>query len=138
MLTGRDVAGLQALAPDVRCVNLYGATETPQAMGWHAVTPEETAAGDQVLPVGRGIDGVQLLVLDRRDLLAGVGELGEIAVRTPYLARGLPGRTRRSPPSASPRTPSRASPATASTAPATSAATARTARSSSRAAPTTR
>ena len=90
-LTGRDIAGLQALAPNVACFNFYGATETPQAMGWHAVTAEETEAGDQVLPVGLGIDGVQLLVLNRRDLLTGFAELGEIAVRTPYLSRGYLG-----------------------------------------------
>jgi acyl carrier protein len=39
-------------------------------------------------PVGRGIDGVQLLVLNAAGGLAGVGELGEVVIRTPYLARG--------------------------------------------------
>jgi acyl carrier protein len=38
--------------------------------------------------VGRGIDGVQLLVLTPAGRLAGVGELGEVVIRTPYLARG--------------------------------------------------
>src|SRR5690606_6022429 len=36
----------------------------------------------------RGIEGAQLLVLSARDRLTGIGELGEIVVRTPYLARG--------------------------------------------------
>ncbi|HVR07762.1 MAG TPA: beta-ketoacyl synthase N-terminal-like domain-containing protein, partial [Thermoanaerobaculia bacterium] len=35
-----------------------------------------------------GIDGVQLVVLGRGGNLAGIGELGEIAIRSPYLARG--------------------------------------------------
>ncbi|HET7460432.1 MAG TPA: condensation domain-containing protein, partial [Longimicrobium sp.] len=39
-------------------------------------------------PVGRGIDGVDLLVITPSGTLAGIGELGEIAVRTPYLSRG--------------------------------------------------
>jgi acyl carrier protein len=38
--------------------------------------------------VGRGIDGVQLLVLNAGGRMAGVGELGEVVIRTPYLARG--------------------------------------------------
>jgi amino acid adenylation domain-containing protein len=86
-LTGRDAATLRALAPGAGLVNFYGATETPQAMGWHAVTADE----EGVLPVGRGIDGAQLLVLNRQDHLAGTGELGEICIRTPYLSRGYLG-----------------------------------------------
>jgi non-ribosomal peptide synthetase component F len=73
VLTGRDVARLRRIAPAVRCVNFYGATETPQAMGWF-----EAGEGDGRIPVGRGIEGVQLLVLDRSGRLAGCGELGEI------------------------------------------------------------
>jgi amino acid adenylation domain-containing protein len=41
--------------------------------------------------LGRGIDGVDLLVLDRSNRLAGIGETGEICIRTPYLARGYAG-----------------------------------------------
>jgi acyl carrier protein len=38
--------------------------------------------------LGRGITDVQLLVLNDARLLAGIGELGEIYVRTPYLTEG--------------------------------------------------
>jgi acyl-CoA synthetase (AMP-forming)/AMP-acid ligase II/acyl carrier protein len=38
--------------------------------------------------IGRGIDGVQLLVMARDGILAGVGEPGEIVIRTPYLSQG--------------------------------------------------
>jgi amino acid adenylation domain-containing protein len=86
VLTGRDVARLRRVAPSVRCVNFYGATETPQAMGWY-----EVREGEGRIPLGRGIDGVQLLVLDRSGRLAGLGELGEIHIRTPYLAKGYLG-----------------------------------------------
>ena len=86
-LLRRDVARLRALAPEVTCVNFYGATETPQAMGWHVVDP---AAPDNGRPValGRGIEGAQLLVLTETGRLAGIGEVGEIHIRTPYLALG--------------------------------------------------
>ena len=41
--------------------------------------------------MGRGIEGAQLLVLNAAQQLAGVGEVGEIYVRTPYLAQGYMG-----------------------------------------------
>jgi amino acid adenylation domain-containing protein len=85
-----DVALLRRQAPAARCVNFYGATETPQAMSQYlvpAVSADEGTA-DGIVPIGRGIDGVQLLVLTADDRLGAVGETGEICVRTPYLARG--------------------------------------------------
>jgi len=82
-LTSDDVARLRRTAPGARLVNFYGATETPQAMGWKSV---ETA--ENRIPLGRGIDGVDLLVLGRSGRPAGIGELGEISIRTPYLALG--------------------------------------------------
>jgi non-ribosomal peptide synthetase component F len=79
------VRAFRAVAPAARVVNFYGATETPQAVAFHPV-PDDPGAG--ALPVGRGIDGVQLLVLAPSGEPAGVGELGEVAVRTRHLARG--------------------------------------------------
>lgn len=89
-LTSRHVSRLQELAPHVVCVNFYGATETPQAMGYHVITPSDvpSEAGPSVIPLGQGIEDVQLLLLNRNGRLAGVGELAEIYVRTPYLSRG--------------------------------------------------
>jgi amino acid adenylation domain-containing protein len=86
VLTASDVEGLKTLAPSATCVNFYGTTETPQAMGFYGV-PVDVSHVTQ-LPLGRGIDGVQLLVLNDAGQLAGVGELGEIHVRTPYLSKG--------------------------------------------------
>ncbi|MEM7114034.1 MAG: amino acid adenylation domain-containing protein, partial [Chloroflexota bacterium] len=87
-LTENVVASLQQLAPQARCINFYGTTETPQAMGFY-----DTAAGfgKTAVPLGHGIDGVQLLILTHDHQLAGVGELGQIAIRTPYLAQGYLG-----------------------------------------------
>ncbi|HVT17772.1 MAG TPA: non-ribosomal peptide synthase/polyketide synthase [Thermoanaerobaculia bacterium] len=92
VLTAGDLARFATLAPAARCVNFYGTTETPQAMGvYEPRRPDDLAAtpGQGLrIPVGAGIDGAQLLVLNETDGLAGVGELGEICIRTPYLARG--------------------------------------------------
>ena len=99
-LTRRDVARIRALAPGATCVNLYGSTETQRAVAYHLAAAAPTtagasaanAAGDlQVLPLGRGMPDVQLLVINPSGLLAGVGELGEIAVRSPHLALGYLG-----------------------------------------------
>jgi amino acid adenylation domain-containing protein len=86
-VSAADAARLRGLAPAARSVVFYGATETPQAVAWHPV-PEDAAPGGGALPVGRGIEGAQLLVLGRGGEQAGIGEAGEIAVRTPYLALG--------------------------------------------------
>jgi acyl carrier protein len=56
-------------------------------MSLYVVPPELSSHGDQI-PIGQGIDGVQILVLNQAGQLAGIGELGEIYIRTPYLTRG--------------------------------------------------
>jgi amino acid adenylation domain-containing protein len=87
VLRAADVRTLRSMAPGARAVNFYGATETPQAMGAWPV-PDDLSAERETLPVGRGIDGVDLLIVNPAGKLAGIGEVGEIAIRTPYLARG--------------------------------------------------
>ena len=92
ILTVQDVDRITNFAPFARCVNFYGATETPQAMGYFIVPkPEERSFGNRVIPVGKGIADVQLLILNSLQQLAGVDEMGEIYVRTPYLAKGYIG-----------------------------------------------
>ncbi len=84
VLTRSVLSKFQALAQNAHCFNGYGATETPQLMGMQSLQtlPYEYA------PLGSGIDGVQLLVLNRFGDLAGVGERGEIYIRSPYLSQG--------------------------------------------------
>jgi amino acid adenylation domain-containing protein len=94
ILTRRDVARLQRLAPGVACVNLYGSTETQRAVGYHVVATAEDGGEQQdkeVLPLGCGMKDVQLLVRNRAGQTAGIGELGEVVVRSPHLARGYLG-----------------------------------------------
>jgi amino acid adenylation domain-containing protein len=93
MLTERDVARLRALAPAVVCVNFYGTTETPQAVAWFDASGAGAWPARRV-PVGWGIDGVQLLVLNTAGILAAPGELGEVCVRTPHLSLGYLGDER--------------------------------------------
>ncbi|MPZ25906.1 MAG: amino acid adenylation domain-containing protein [Micromonosporaceae bacterium] len=93
-LTAADVARLRALAPQARLVNLYGATETPQAHGWYEVPRHPDG---EVVPVGRGVAGSALVVVDRLGRPAAMGELGEVVVRSRRLATGYldPELTRR-------------------------------------------
>ena len=95
-LTKREVSTFEHLFPSATCINFYGATETPQAMGYFIIPKQNDdvhndAIAHETIPLGRGIEGVQLLVLNDAGQLAGIGELGEIHVRTPYLARGYAG-----------------------------------------------
>ncbi|HKV07841.1 MAG TPA: amino acid adenylation domain-containing protein, partial [Thermoanaerobaculia bacterium] len=90
VLTRLDVDRLRRIAPSVTCVNLYGSTETQRAVAFHVVEEDGPA---QVLPLGRGMRDVQLLVLRPAGppALAGIGEVGEICVRSPHLAAGYLG-----------------------------------------------
>jgi amino acid adenylation domain-containing protein len=91
-LRRREVSLAQELAPGVTCVNFYGATETPQAMAYFIIDGTEgSGRSREVVEIGRGIKDAQLLVLNGAQRLAGVGEVGEIYVRSPHLARGYLG-----------------------------------------------
>lgn len=85
MLTAKDLEPFAEVCPNAQHVNFYGATETPQAMSYFRV-PRETPM--DVIPVGKGIDDVQILLLNSSGQLAGLGELGEIHIRTRYLSTG--------------------------------------------------
>jgi amino acid adenylation domain-containing protein len=87
-LTRQHVERMRQLAPGVVCVNYYGATETPQAMAYNVVDMQERDKLQESIPLGKGIEGVQLLVLNAAHQLSGIGELGEIFIRTPYLTKG--------------------------------------------------
>ena len=90
VLLSHDLVAMREVAPNAQCVNFYGTTETPQAMAWFRaeVTDETQEKSARAVPLGSAIPDAQLVLLNRARGLAGVGELGEIHVRTPYLSRG--------------------------------------------------
>ena len=85
-LTGRLVRRWRsAFQSSPTIINLYGPTETTLAKCFFQVPVE---VGDGVQPVGRPLPETQALVLTRARTLCGVGERGEIAIRTPYRTLG--------------------------------------------------
>jgi L-aminoadipate-semialdehyde dehydrogenase len=95
VLTKRDCTRLQALASNVRIINMYGTTETQRAVSYFAIPPVSEAptflaTQKDIMPAGQGMKDVQLLVVNRnqRTATCGVGEQGEIYVRSGGLAEG--------------------------------------------------
>ncbi|TCP59050.1 amino acid adenylation domain-containing protein [Tumebacillus sp. BK434] len=66
-------------------INLYGPTETTMVKCWYVV-PQEPLAGMQ--PAGTPFPETQALVLNAAGQLAGIGEQGEIVLRTPFRTLG--------------------------------------------------
>ncbi|TCP59047.1 amino acid adenylation domain-containing protein [Tumebacillus sp. BK434] len=66
-------------------INLYGPTETTMVKCWYVV-PERPLSGIQ--PAGHPFPETQALVLNAAGQLAGIGEPGEIVLRTPFRTLG--------------------------------------------------
>ena len=104
VLIKRDCRSLQKLAPNVKIVNMYGSTETSRAVSYYEIRSRSQDASHleslkDVIPAGKGMLDVQLLVVDRSDRsrICAPGEVGEIYVRAGGLAEGylgLPDLTR--------------------------------------------
>ncbi|KAL5323930.1 hypothetical protein ACEPPN_008472 [Leptodophora sp. 'Broadleaf-Isolate-01'] len=98
ILIKRDCKSLQKLAPNVFIVNMYGTTETQRAVSYfeipsRASDPEYLDNMGNIIPAGKGMKDVQLLIVDRenRNRVCDVGEIGEIYVRAAGLAEGYLG-----------------------------------------------
>jgi amino acid adenylation domain-containing protein len=78
----------QRFGTHTRIVNLYGPTETTMARCFH-VLGDTLAKGIQ--PVGRPLPHSQALVLDSQQRRCGIGEIGEVALRTPLRSLGYVG-----------------------------------------------
>ena len=73
-LTPRDVEMLRQIAPGVTCVNLYR-LDRGAAIARVPRIPNDADPGESArVPIGRGMDGVQLLVLTKGGLLASMGK----------------------------------------------------------------
>jgi len=98
ILIKRDCKMLQSLAPNVNIVNMYGRTETQRAVSFFEIPsrkqdPRFLDGMKDVIPAGRGMYDVQLLVVNTTDQtkMCGFGEIGEIYVRAGGLAEGYLG-----------------------------------------------
>ncbi|KAI9205250.1 uncharacterized protein BJ171DRAFT_615822 [Polychytrium aggregatum] len=93
VLTKRDVGRLQFLAPNTNVINMYGTTETQRAVSYlkippPGINPAFLSQQKDIMPAGKGMKDVQLLVVNPSGLLCGVGEVGEIYVRSGGLSEG--------------------------------------------------
>ncbi|CAG8432975.1 11036_t:CDS:10 [Diversispora eburnea] len=95
ILTKRDCYRLQSIASNTQIINMYGTTETQRSVSYFTIPPLASAPAflkvqKDIMPAGRGMQNVQLLVVNRhnKNLLCGVGEIGEIYVRAGGLAEG--------------------------------------------------
>ena len=73
-------------APAAEQVNFYGSTETPQAAAFHRIDP--AVEQDGVVAIGTGIADFELHVLRDDGWPAPIGEIGQVAVESPYLSLG--------------------------------------------------
>ncbi|OBT58212.1 NRPS-like protein [Pseudogymnoascus sp. 24MN13] len=98
VLTIRDCRALRRLAINANIINMYGTTETQRAVSYYEL-PSRAKDADcleklkDTVPAGKGMENVQLLVVNREDRnkLCGVGEVGELYVRAAGLAEGYLG-----------------------------------------------
>ena len=95
VLTWREIAQIRQLAPNAKIGSFYGATETQRAVGYFQIPDEFPSNADRAVPLGRGTKDVQLLLLNKNGQLTGIGELGELYVRSPHLATGYIGDEKR-------------------------------------------
>lgn len=97
-LTKKDTTKLRNLANGANIINLYGSTESQRAVSFIKI-PSKNEDADildtfpDIIPVGQGMQNVQLLVVDRDDpkRLCDIGEQGELFLRAGGLARGYLG-----------------------------------------------
>jgi acyl-coenzyme A synthetase/AMP-(fatty) acid ligase/acyl carrier protein len=75
------------VSPHAGCVNFYGATETPQVMGYYEIL-EDFDTDRDLIPIGHGIDEVQLYLSNGHGMELGLGELGEVCIKTAHLSNG--------------------------------------------------
>lgn len=78
--------------PTVRVSNSYGPAEVNQCTIYELSPASEWEDDDSPVPIGHVIETAEGLVLDDDDSILGVGEMGELVVRTPQMMRGYWGR----------------------------------------------
>lgn len=80
----------EAMGERIELVNLYGPTETTLAKAFYRIGDlPRTDSG--IVPIGRPINDAELLVM-RGGSPCGVGQIGEIHIRTPFRSNGYYGQ----------------------------------------------
>ena len=72
--------------PDCLLLNDYGSTEAGFSAQY--IIDRNTPVTTSVLPIGPPVEGMEILILDEEGREVAAGEMGEIAVRSDYLADG--------------------------------------------------
>ena len=73
----------------IKLLNFYGPTETTLLKSCHLVQPADAARSS--VPIGKPIKGAAMMVIDQYGQPCSRGDVGEIYIRTPYLAYGYYG-----------------------------------------------
>lgn len=92
MLRASHARRLREFAPNSQLVNFYGTSETPQAVAWYVLT----TPAPEPIPIGQGIDDVDIWVLDAQRQPVPQGVQGEVAVCSAYLSKGYRGNAQAS------------------------------------------
>lgn len=88
MLRWHDVISWRERFGDsISLFNLYGPTESTVVKLFYPI-PETKCADSVNVPVGKPIEGADVLILDDNDEPSGPGEIGEIVILSEWLARG--------------------------------------------------
>jgi len=71
-------------------INMYGATETCRALSIYDIEYKDVNRYDLkgYIPLGRGVAGVEVLILNEQNQKCGIGEVGQIAIKAKHLALG--------------------------------------------------
>ena len=89
-LTTKLVNNFAGVAPNMEVINLYGSTESSRAVSYFRPQgPDEADTKlSNIIPVGKGVEGAQLVVLNSSLMPCGIWETGQIGMRSRHLSKG--------------------------------------------------
>ncbi|WBW96387.1 non-ribosomal peptide synthetase [Oceanirhabdus sp. W0125-5] len=87
LLRGNDIRKfIELFDTRIQLVNLYGPTETTLVKLFHRVDKSDV---DRIsVPVGKPMNGTQVMILNDEMQICDTGSIGEIYIRTPYITSG--------------------------------------------------
>ena len=80
---------MEVFGERIKLLNIYGTTETTLSKFAYEVKPDDVERPS--IPVGKPIKGSAMIVVDQYGQPCGVGDVGEIYIRTPYRSFGYYG-----------------------------------------------